>query len=114
MAEGGGFTMRIKELFRPNRPTEPVAATIEEAIKLTSNGTPLVRMKPLNVPSSQNTPSESIPVTTDRPNKLPSESVTINTETIATATKETTVPEIVGFLRGQIPNPNLKKGPGKS
>lgn len=100
--------MRLKERFGagPRRePAVPKVDTVEEAVRLTKNGTAHVEV------NGSLEPHKPSPENIGKPSAI--DPGQINDETILTAKNDQSVEEMVGFLKGEIPNPNLPpKGNG--
>lgn len=99
--------MRVREMLGPSPKREsgvPRVDTVEEAVKLTNNGTPHVMINGSPEPHKPSSVDATKPQATDPGN--------INDETILTDTGELPVEKLTGFLEGKISNPNLKSPEG--
>ena len=102
MAEGGGFTMRLREKFGSSLKKDPVVPTVdsvEEAVSLTRNGAPHVKV------NGSPEPHEPSAGDTQKPRAI--EPGQINDETVLTDTGDLPIEKLTGFLEGKIPNPNI-------
>lgn len=99
--------MRLREKFGASPKKEPIVPkvdSVEEAVRLTKNGTTYVEVNGSLEPHKPSSADTTKPSAIDPGN--------INNETILTAKRDQSVEEMVGFLKGDIPNPNVESPKG--